>query len=222
MSEKRRLSKSRGKRPELASEELRQQILEVARKHFALHGFYGASLKRIAAEAKVSSSLVNYHFTDKNGLLEAAMEPFARVRMEAIQRILSEPRNSEELRLRIELFVEEMLASVIQDANFHGIIERETACGNPIVLRIFENTLLLSFQSVVGFFDSAKSRGLIREDLDPLIIAGLLFTATCDAARKDFLAKTFFNVSFTQAEWRKKFAHHVVTLFLTGVSKCNY
>lgn len=212
-------SRSKGKKSEVTSEELKERILEVARRHFARHGFQGANLKNIAEEAEVANSLINYHFEDKAGLLKAAMEPFARRRMEAVARILDEPRSLEEMRVRLELFVEEMLASVIENPHGHEIIDREVNTGNPIVLKIFEATLLKSFKSVVSFFQAAKNKGLIRKDLDPLIISGLLFTSSCDVGRKEHLAKTFFNISLEDADWRKKFAQHVVVLFMSGVCK---
>lgn len=209
----------KGKKSNPGSEDVKATILEVARKHFALHGYQGASLKSIAEEARVANSLLNYHFKDKAGLLQACMEPFGIQRMEAVQRILAEPRNKEELRVRVELFVEEMLSSVVANSHSHVIMDREGVCGNPAVLKIFENTLLKAFKSGVAFFKAAQANGLIRDDLDPMIVSALLFTSTCDAARKDILAKTFFNVSFEQEEWRKKFAQHVVTLFMSGVVK---
>jgi TetR/AcrR family transcriptional regulator len=209
----------KGKKVSSGSDDVKATILGVARKHFALHGYQGASLKDIAEEAQVANSLLNYHFKDKAGLLGACMEPFGIKRMEAVQRILAEPRNKDELRVRMELFVEEMLASAVTDSYSHAIMDREGICGNPAVLKVFERTLLKAFHSAVAFFKAAQGKGLIRDELDPMIISALLFTSTCDAARKDILAKTFFNVSFEQEEWRRKFARHVVTLFLAGVVK---
>jgi AcrR family transcriptional regulator len=209
----------KGKKPELSSEELKAKICAVARKHFAMQGVAGASLKHIAAEAQVAGSLINYHFKDKDGLFRSCIEPFARGRMEAIQRILGDPKTAEEMRVRLELFIEEMQASVIADKDNFEILDREMRSQNPMVLKIFEETLLLAFKSVVVFFRKAQQNGLIVEDLDPMILSSMLFTTTCDSARKDLLGKKFFNVSFEQAEWRRKFAQQVAAIFLKGVLK---
>jgi AcrR family transcriptional regulator len=209
----------KGKKPELSSEELKAKICAVARKHFAMQGVAGASLKHIAAEAQVAGSLINYHFKDKDGLFRSCIEPFARGRMEAIQRILGDPKTAEEMRVRLELFIEEMQASVIADKDNFEILDREMRSQNPMVLKIFEETLLLAFKSVVHFFRKAQQNGLIVEELDPMILSSMLFTTTCDSARKDLLGKKFFNVSFEQAEWRHKFAQQVAAIFLKGVLK---
>lgn len=213
------LKATKGKKPELSSEELKGRLLTVARKHFAMHGMLGASLKDIAAEAQVAGSLINYHFTDKEGLFRACIEPFTRDRMEAIQRILAEPQNRDDMRVRLELFVEETQASVVAERDNFEIIDREMRSQNPIVFKIFEETMMHSFKAVVAFFRKAQDNGLLFDDLDPMILATALFTATCDSARKDFLAKRFFNVSFENPEWRRKYAQHLAGLFLRGVMK---
>lgn len=209
----------KGKKSDLSSEELKAHIVRVASRHFAMHGMMGASLKKIAADAEVAGSLLNYHFKDKDGLFHACIEPFARSRREAIQRILSEPKNVDEMRVRLELFIEELQMAVLADRDIFEIIDREMKAQNPIVLKIFEDTMLQSFRSVVGFWDQAQKNGLLKEGVDPMIVASALFTATCDVVRKDFLAKRYFDVSFEQADWRRKYAQQLAALFLTGVIK---
>ncbi len=211
--------KTRGKKADITSEELKTEIMHVARKQFALHGFHGVSLKDVAEEVGIANSLINYHFKDKEGLFQACMEPFARGRMEAILRILGEPKSRDDFKVRIQLFAEEMLAGYVNDPFSFDIIDREVKAGNPIILKIFENTMLLAFKGVVEFFQQAKKNGILDAGSDPLISSALLFTCCCDAARKDVLAKKFFGVSFTDPEWRKKFAQHVVILFTDGVLK---
>jgi AcrR family transcriptional regulator len=49
------------------------RILEVARLHFERDGFEGASIRAIASEADVATGTVLLHFTDKSGLLHAAL-----------------------------------------------------------------------------------------------------------------------------------------------------
>lgn len=51
----------------------RARILEVARSHFERDGFAEANVRAIAAEAEVAVGTVLLHFTDKLGLLHAAL-----------------------------------------------------------------------------------------------------------------------------------------------------
>jgi AcrR family transcriptional regulator len=212
-------SKAKGKKPEQSSEELKASIIKVALKHFAMHGFNGASLKDIAAEADVAGSLINYHFTDKAGLFQAAIKPFAVGRLEAISRLMSPAKNRDELKLRIQLFVEEMQSSFLADLHSFEIIDRELRAENPLALKIFEETMLQTFKFVVGFFKKAQEDELVAGDRDPVILASILFTSTCDAVRKEFIAKRFFNITFTNPDYRQKFAEHIAEIFMNGVAK---
>lgn len=211
--------RTRGKKVELSSEEVKAQLIAAAKHHFALHGFQGASLKDIAKDSHVASSLINYHFGDKEGLFKACMEPFAQGHMEIIQRILSHPHNRDELRVRIELFVEEFMSSVMRDRDAFEIVDRELRSGNPLIFEIFEKTMLVAYKSVVNFFKEAQEAGLLEESMDPLLVAALLFTSCCDVMRKQDLGKRFFNISLGAPEWRKELVRHIVHLFMSGVIK---
>jgi AcrR family transcriptional regulator len=49
----------------------RNSILDAGERVFALHGFDGASMRQIAAEAGVAQALLHYHFGTKEKLFEA-------------------------------------------------------------------------------------------------------------------------------------------------------
>ncbi|SDM89130.1 TetR/AcrR family transcriptional regulator [Allokutzneria albata] len=62
----------RGRRP--AGEDTRRALLDAARRSFAEHGFAGATVRAIAAEAGVDAAMVNHWFGGKEGLFASAME----------------------------------------------------------------------------------------------------------------------------------------------------
>jgi AcrR family transcriptional regulator len=55
----------------------RNQILNVAERHFAIYGYAGTSLRAIIKEAKVNIAAVAYHYGDKEELFKAVIERFA-------------------------------------------------------------------------------------------------------------------------------------------------
>lgn len=211
--------RSRGKKAELTSEEVKAQIISAAKSHFASHGFQGASLKDIAAQASVAGSLINYHFKDKAGLFRACMENFMHDRMAAILRILDEPQNADELKVRLLLFVEEIMASIVAFPEEFDIVDRELRAKNVLIMELFAGTMVIAYQAVIEFFQKAQERKLIESSLDPMIVASILFTSTCDLTRKQHLSTKFFGLSFEQPEWRKKVAEHIVHVMMKGVVK---
>lgn len=61
-----------GRRP--GRQDTRGAILRAARRLFAEHGFQGASLRQIAAEAGVDPALVHHYFGTKDGLFRAVLQ----------------------------------------------------------------------------------------------------------------------------------------------------
>src|SRR5690348_9275019 len=51
-----------------------RDIVAAARKLFAEHGYRGATMRAIAAEANVDAALIHHFFTSKEGVFAAAME----------------------------------------------------------------------------------------------------------------------------------------------------
>lgn len=199
--------------------DIKEKIILSARKHFAKYGLQGASLKDIAEEAGVASSLINYHFTDRDGLFRACIESFAKTRVHTMNRLVSEAESSEDLRVRLQLFVEEMITSHIDDPEGFEIIQREACSGNPQIMKAFEENMLGAFSNVVKFFAAAQKKNLIRENLDPLILSMMLFSSICDLVRKDHLGKTFYKVSLHDESWRKKVSTQIASVFIQGVIK---
>lgn len=213
-------SKSKVKVPALSSEEIKSTILRCAKQEFANHSYQGANLRDIAKCANVAGSLINYHYKDKAGLFKACTELFAKARMDAINRILNaDPKSAGEMKTRIELFVEEMFLSYIEDPDGFNIIRNEVRAENPVALEMFRDTFMQSFNNACTFIDKAKANGVISQSWDTMITAKLLFTLCCECNNNDHLGKKFFNVTVHDESWRKKLAEHVVAVFMNGVAK---
>jgi len=219
MNRKKKATK-KTKSPPQTSEEIKTTILRCARQAFAQHGYQGANLKDIAHNAGVAGSLINYHFHDKATLFKVCLEFFALKRVETINRILqAEPKSVEELKVRISLFVEEMLLSYTEDADSFNIVRTEVRAENPVVMELFQTTFLQCFINVCDLFDKAKKNGVISKNLDVMITAKLLFTLACESTQNDHIGKRYFNVTVYDDVWRKKLAEHIVEVFMNGVTK---
>jgi AcrR family transcriptional regulator len=69
--ERRRPSSTPARRSGPRSLPTRERILDAAEHLFAARGFHGVSIRDITSEARVDLALANYHFGNKQGLLEA-------------------------------------------------------------------------------------------------------------------------------------------------------
>ena len=204
--------------PEISTETIKLNILRMARKHFARDGLVGASLKQIAEDSNVASSLINYHFTDREGLFHSCLRLFAVEKQETINRILVQVKSKEEFRVRLEMFADEMIRSHLEDPDGFEIIHREVKANNPKVLKLFKETIFQGFICVSAFLESAKRIGILRKDVDPNIASMLLFTSICDTARNDHLAQKFLGESLREKKWRDKVSQQIVDLFMKGIA----
>src|SRR5215212_9531441 len=64
-------SAARGRRPKGQGPDLRQAILDAAEALFSRHGFYGVTVRQVAAEAGVDTALIHYYFGAKRELFDS-------------------------------------------------------------------------------------------------------------------------------------------------------
>jgi len=99
------------------SELTRKKILDAAVKHFGAHGYQGASLRNIIAEAGVNLGAANYHFGSKKNVYFSVCERFFRkthdVRLERMTVASNLPAGREQLRALIRAYIGPHLELVI-------------------------------------------------------------------------------------------------------------
>jgi AcrR family transcriptional regulator len=79
----------RGRRPKGQGPDLRQSILDAAEALFSRHGFYGVTVRQVAAEAGVDTALIHYYFGAKRELFDSVFSRRAEIlndaRLEAMR-----------------------------------------------------------------------------------------------------------------------------------------
>jgi AcrR family transcriptional regulator len=73
----------RGRRPKGQGPDLRESILDAAEALFCRHGFYGVTVRQVAAEAGVDTALIHYYFGAKRELFDSVFARRAGILNEA-------------------------------------------------------------------------------------------------------------------------------------------
>ncbi|WP_424443939.1 TetR/AcrR family transcriptional regulator [Phenylobacterium hankyongense] len=73
----------RGRRPKGQGPDLREAILNAAEGLFSRHGFYGVTVRQVAAEAGVDTALIHYYFGAKRELFDSVFARRAEILNEA-------------------------------------------------------------------------------------------------------------------------------------------
>jgi AcrR family transcriptional regulator len=108
------LSVSRGRRPKGQGPDLRAGILDAAEDLFSRHGFYGVTVRQVAAEVGVDTALVHYYFGAKRELFDAVFARRAEIlnqaRLDAMAAYLDAHPTDIEVEGVIEAFIGPLLA----------------------------------------------------------------------------------------------------------------
>ncbi|MCC7440955.1 MAG: TetR/AcrR family transcriptional regulator [Bdellovibrionales bacterium] len=219
---------SAAKRPDSASSEsgahsssgpeaTRQALLKAGTELFAKHGFDGASVKEIADRAGVNVSLVSYHFGGKEGLYRAALDQHGQAKLEMATRILKVPANPEEFRLRLRMFIEEILHDFEHQECVMRMIHRDVEMDLPVVQEVFKERFLKIFETLTKFFKVGEDKGWFHDGVDQELAAGMLIGMVQHQMRSDHLNHRFFGRSIKDGKYRQKVIDQILGLFLRGL-----
>lgn len=196
----------------------RKIILEAATGAFAELGYAGASVREICGRVGAAPNAINYHFGSKAELYREIVEGFASEQIELAVRLLSTPpRSAEDFSIRVELFFTEVLTCYLDNRDTIRIIYRE-----------FEQLVPHGTEGVVGrltetngviatFVRQAIEAGIVAEDIDPDIVAGILLDRVANQARFIDAHTTFFGVSTLDERYRKHWIQSTLRVVLNGI-----
>jgi AcrR family transcriptional regulator len=196
----------------------RKRILGAATEAFAELGYTAASVREICGRVGASPNAINYHFGSKEDLYREIVEGFASEQIELATRMLStEPRSPEDFAIRLELFFSELLRTYLENRDTIRIIYRE-----------FEHLVPHGTEGVVGrltqvntaistFVRQGIERGIIADDVDADIVAGLLLDRVANQARFTDAHTTFFGVSTLDEEYRRHWVQATLRIVLHGI-----
>lgn len=194
-----------------------ERILNTAKKSFAQKGFKGTSVRDICLKANVASSAIHYHFKNKEGLLQHLFESFGEKQLESAWKILDNPKTFDELKLRLEMFLESVLSSFLNEPDLFRLVQKEIEDLNPNIEETFKNTFLKIVERMVEFLEKAKKNGLISKKVNSQIAVKFLLNHICGQVRSDELNKRFFKLSLKEPEYKKFWIEQSLYIFLNGI-----
>lgn len=194
----------------------REKLIQAAKTLFAERGYDGTSVKEISKAARVNISLISYHFKGKEGLYCACLQAFGEARLERAQRILTAPTSLEEFRIRLHLFVEEILVAHLDNPEASRIVMRECDLQMPIAREIFQGTFFRVYETLVEFFNFGKNQGWIRNELDIQAVMSIFLGGVIHSVQKDWASELFYGRTLKDQKYREALISNSVSLCLDG------
>lgn len=199
----------------------REWLLQVAAKLFAEKGLEGTSVRDIAKVAGLNLSLVSYYFGGKDGLYREIIQNFALTIKSEVEKIIDISEAEETSKENLEKVFMMMVSSFSEIRSvypYHGIIlQRERLTGLPFARDIYETTFTPIGQSLVKLIGKAQLKGLVRKDLNPLLIFIFLQESILGFHNIMNCQLEMMQSPMSHAQNFKDFQKQLVTIFVQGI-----
>jgi AcrR family transcriptional regulator len=151
----------------------RRQLVDTAIDCFALHGFQGTSIDRIARAAGVTKGALYYHFRDKEDLLlEAVKNRIGEFERHVLDAVAASDDTHEQLRRVIDACF--VTATASNHRRFIITLMVEALDTNPRLSEQFRKVLRRMRGFLADVVSDGQRRGIMRSDLVPTDVAAVI------------------------------------------------
>lgn len=202
-------------RPSIATKTIRADLLKAALKAFALNGFEGTNVKQLGQEAGIAPSLFYYHFKNKDGLWQAALQLVAKQLEQAVKsadldKLSIQPIDS------LKQWMSTFIHFSAKYPEFHQVITYEMAHPSPRADWLLEHILLPLHRDFQKRITGLQTEGIIKR----MPIANFVSIAI-GAANVFFIQayqmKKLYDVDVFEEAAITKHIETVMELFLNGI-----
>ncbi len=195
-----------------------QNILAAAQNLFAIKGFEGVTIRDISEATGANPALVSYYFGDKIGLYRKCLENIGNKRLAFAERFLvMAPSSPEDVRLRLALFVEDIIESYLEDPTAMLLVHRECENQTNLSEDIFRKIFVAVFDHLKNFLAMSQRAKYIKPGVDIHLATIIFFGATVNFTRTEALNDKYFKVSLRSNDFRKRVVASLVEIFWEGV-----
>jgi TetR/AcrR family transcriptional regulator, fatty acid metabolism regulator protein len=160
------------RRKNSAAHEKRRQILNAAIRVFAQKGFHRCRISDIASEAKVAYGLVYHYFENKEEILNSIFDENWGLLTEVLA---SADQRGDDLELKLRALVDFILDAYRMVPDVIQVMVMEIARSSKFLKRPKVDAFEKAFQNLAVILARAQSAGLVRTDLEPKIMAYMVF-----------------------------------------------
>jgi AcrR family transcriptional regulator len=141
------------------------QIMGVAERLFAIHGFEGTSVRDIAQEAGVNVAMISYYFGSKEKLLLAVFNHRISASRLALEHLLND-RKMHPLD-KIDALVDGMVDRMMKHKNFHRVMQHsQLSADNAEIAEIIAQIKLKNLELVNKIIAEGQRKKVFVKDID--------------------------------------------------------
>jgi TetR/AcrR family transcriptional regulator len=173
-------------------------ILNIAEDLFSKNGFSAVSMNEIAQQAKVSKANIFHHFKSKEGLYLAVLKQACKRSSAALD--LVNTNSSDDLLEKMNRFFSGHLTTLLSESSATRLIQRELMengeqKGKQLAEEVFADT----FAKVTHLVREAQKYDLVRQNVDPALLAFLLLGANVIFFEAHAMLKYLPDINFAES-----------------------
>lgn len=194
----------------------KDEILKAAIELFSKRGLEGVSIREIATHAKVHFASIRYHFGDKDELYKACISLHGESRLLSAQKFLGpEPKNSEDMRLRLGYAIEDVFRIHNEDPFLTKLILMEVESSHHRSDLVLKKTMVGMSEIFTHFFKAAQNKKLIDKNMDPAFLTQSLMGIMHHFMRTEPIRERLLSQkSLKHNENKNILVENIITLFL--------
>ena len=191
----------------------RERLLDRARELFALHGYAGVTLRKLAEVAKVNPALIHYYFGDKESLYEHAVGATVEPLLESVEAELDAPVDGAPAIGRV---IRQHMRLIAANPWLPPLIMREVLLEEGRLrarfIKAFAGRGAGLLQQLI---EREQAEGRFRKDLDPQLATLSLLAQTVFPFLAYPMTSQVFGVT-RDAAFIERYATHLERLFVQG------
>jgi AcrR family transcriptional regulator len=180
-----------GRRRE-ASERRRQSILDAARTCFGRDGYAGATVARIAEEARVSNGLLYQFFRNKDELLEVVLKEVVR---DWVRALVPREHEREQPALALEQMFRRSVEFCATNPLLPALLSSDPSLQLQRISVAAEGRLDAHRELIASILERGIELGEFQADLDVVSVADLISQLTADYSRRAYVPNPDFPVT---------------------------
>lgn len=195
----------------------KERILTAAKKFFALKGFETTSVREIAKEAEVNLAAINYHFRSKEELFQNICCEFGEKKLSLVFSLFNSVEDEKDMKVKLMVFMKTIYSYGVEDSDtLHILLKNIDLFANKSP-EDFKRLFLEPHDRLARFFEEAQTKGIIRKDLEPEIIANIIHSGVIDSIRFNSLRKKFYGRDIMDESEQQKFIDNYLKCFIEGI-----
>jgi TetR/AcrR family transcriptional regulator len=211
---RRRRSRSRGRPPVEAEDDVRAALLDAAHKLFLKHGFDRVTARQIAAAAGTTPAMIHYYFGNKLGLFRAMLDRAIRPLREMLAGSLAQESAAP---IEVPTLIRAQMQTAADNAWIPPFVLNEVFAERGRFRATFIRDIAARhLPLVIELIERGKSSGRFRPDLESRYAALSLLSLCLFPFVSRLVTEPLLGLKY-EGDELDRFIAHTARLFLTGI-----